>query len=187
MTHRLHRAARSLALAALTALPLAATPSPAQTNSASAPPPALAAPPLLAILTNLPATSLGNERLSVCAGTVMRGTTSFENSLSARCVVRTNFAFAAEIQDGPSSSVVDSFGLQVQVRKAWNAAEVYALMGGRRNWPLRKWEGVAGLGASWQPMPQSTRIAVFAEQRIIAGALGSQPQTETVAGIRCPF
>lgn len=174
-------------LIAIAVLALAGFTSTAQTTNAPAQPTFLlpANTPVLSILTNIPTVSLQAEQFGVQVATVMQGTTTFENSISFEYVIHTNFAVMAEIQNGGAgSSVVNSAGVFLKVRKAWSQYEVYGDMGGRRNWATGHWEGVAGIGAAYSPTPH---LSCFVEQRLIATSAKNAPATETLMGIKLPF
>lgn len=148
------------------------------------------------VLTNVPsASSFTNATLEVSVGAVMHGSSSFENSLSLRYNIGKTFFAGGEIQNGPASSVVDSAGLFVGVRKAFDTAEVYGQIGGRRTWISSPdgrpaWECLVGGGAAWRPVQGDgvlSKFALFTEVFFVGSQHSMRPEAETRAGVRYLF
>lgn len=125
----------------------------AQTNTV----PSLPIPISLDFLTNIPTvTNFTQATFGLETGAKLQNST-LENLIKGDLYLRTNWMISAEIENGPSSTVVDSLSLYGGYRKAWSNAEVYAELGGRRNWSTvgdigPGWQGVVLFGAAWIPI-----------------------------------
>jgi hypothetical protein len=122
----------------------------AQTNAT----PSLGIPTLLDALTNIPVvTNFTQAKFGVDTGATIKAG-SLENYFKISTYIHTNFIVAAEIQNAPVASVVDSGSFYLGYRKAWANADVYALAGVRKNWTdiNNHTQGLVGVGASYIPM-----------------------------------
>lgn len=122
------------------------------------------------IVTNLPSSSFTNATFELQIGT-RANNLNVENIIAGRFNITQKFFVGAEIQNGPASTVIDLAGVSIGVRKPWDAAEVYGMVGGRRNWITPSnggkpaWEVTAGGGAAWRPVNNGvlSRAALFGE------------------------
>lgn len=142
------------------------------------------------VLNEVPASSLVNEQFSLTVGSVMQGAAeSFESEVAVRYDVWKHLALSANIQSGKGSSSIDSAALYVQVRKAWDAAELYGFAGGRRNWRDNRFEAVAGVGGTYSPLEGGilSKLKLVVEERVVGASVAGRPFLETFTGVRYSF
>lgn len=153
-------------------------------------------------LSNLPqAASFTNVSLDISIGTVIHSATSVENVISIRKMLGSagTFFVGAEIENSTASTVVDSFGGFFGVRKAFDAAEIYAQVGARRTWITSadgkpQWQIFGGVGAAWRPIQNGvlSKLACYGEINLVGrlGVVGQQddrPALENRVGFRYLF
>lgn len=142
------------------------------------------------VLEAIPAASLANESFSVAVGSTMKGAAkAFESELSLRYDVWKHLGLAVNLQSGKGSTSIDTAGVFVQVRKAWDTAELYGLAGVRWSWEASKPEAVAGIGATYSPATSGllSKFKLVLEERIVGSELRTRPVIETFTGIRYSF
>lgn len=128
-------------------------------------------------LTNLPpAPSFTAAKVGIDAGSLLRAGV-LEAALKVSYYYNTNWAFSAQIQNGPGGDVIDAFDLRAGYRLAWNSADVSAQIGGRRTWNngdnLRpSWQGGLFLSANWLPTT-SGRWVLGTDVNILTSPTGS--------------
>lgn len=151
-----------LSIITLTMISLCSLPALAQTaeDSTNSTPVVAVPPPFLSFnwITNIPtATNFQVATIGVGVGVLERAG-NFENYIKGDIYIRTNWMVSAEIQNSPSASVVDSFGIYAGYRKAWPNAELSLSLGPRRTFTTDatgthpNWQGVLLIEGAWLPM-----------------------------------
>ncbi len=144
------------------------------------------------------ASSFTNTTVELSVGVVASiSGTSPENVIDVHYNVTQTFFVQGEIQNAASSSVLDVAGLGGGVRKAWDTAEIYGKLEGRRNWIPQggakpAWEGVLGAGVAWMPLSTSDNTflrnsALWAETDGILSQSAKRPQIQSEGGYRYNF
>lgn len=146
-------------------------------------------PPLPSInLTNLPTTTLGNEKIGISTGPLMHGASTFSDANIVDYNINTNFFARAEGDITTSSSVVDALGAGPGIQKVWSEAKIYAAVIGRRNWDTATWEAVFEPGIVYNPSTNSVLqdwSFQFEPRLVITG--DGRPDSETFIGFRYSF
>lgn len=142
---------------------------------------------------NIPqSTSFTNAKVEVFLGAVMQGASTFNNTIEARYNFTPSFFVGAQIQNSPGASVINAASAYLGLRKAWDTTEVWAKMGGGRDWQLGAWKGEAWVGIAYAPFQDSSqnflnKLSTYAEQGIILSQSSKQASTSTIGGITYHF
>lgn len=145
--------------------------------------PPIQIPPLsLDFLTNLPtASSFESAKFGFSAGALLKSG-GLENALKFDGYFHTNWMGSIEIQNSPSSTIVDALAAHFGYRWAWPSAEVYSQAGARRTWTTDvsgrppNFQALGLVGASWLPRTGG-RFLLGSEARILTSPTGSVLQT----------
>jgi hypothetical protein len=151
------------------------------------------------IPTNIPQSgSFTNATVEIGVGVIVSATgVPPENVIDAHYNLGQIFFIQGEIENGPGSTVLDVVGGGVGLRKAYDTAEVYGRVEGRRNWQnpataKPAWELEIGGGAGWMPFNTSgtailRNAALYAELNGIVSTSANRPEMQSVAGLRYLF
>lgn len=141
------------------------------------------------VITNLPTVGLSMEQIGLSTSPLMRGTESFANSTMIDVSFRESFFVRGEILIGATDQAMQGVSVGGGLYRSWDKARAWGVMMARRNYLDDRWEGVAGIGAAWQPITQETsplnNFSLFAESRIVLSR--THQGTETLAGVRYSF
>lgn len=141
--------------------------------------------PVLSILTNIPTATFDAEKFGITVATVMQGSGSaFESSLAGEYILHTNFLIGAEIQSGTGAQTVDKVRGFFGIREAWPNYEIFAHIGGGRDWVSGHWEGIGEFGASYK---MTGSIACTALETLVVSDDNSRPNNETKVGFKLAF